>query len=50
MPHLQIPFAMFSALFLFLGVMVVLLLKRLVFSSPGAGLHKSSASEPEVRS
>ena len=44
MPHLQLPFAMFAALFLFLGVMVVVLLKRMVFASPGA---EPTDPEPE---
>ena len=34
MPHLMVPFVTFSILYLFLGIVVVILLKRQVFASP----------------
>jgi len=39
MPHLAVPFMAFSALYLMLGVVTVVLLQRIVFSTP---------KEPEV--
>lgn len=34
MPHLVVPFTLFTLLYLFLGVMVVFLMRRIVFMSP----------------
>jgi cytochrome d ubiquinol oxidase subunit I len=34
MPHLVVPFATFTVLYLFLAVVVVVLLRRQVFESP----------------
>jgi cytochrome d ubiquinol oxidase subunit I len=34
MPHLVVPFATFTLLYLFLGLVVIVLLRRQVFQSP----------------
>lgn len=45
MPHLVVPFTAFSALFLMLGVVTVVLLRRIVFSTPPGS--DSAAAEAE---
>ena len=44
MPHLVVPFTAFSALFLMLGVVTIVLLRRIVFSTPPG--PDSVAAEP----
>jgi len=34
MPHLVVPFTLFTTLYLFLGVVVIYLMRRVVFMSP----------------